>query len=155
MTIPTSNSTQLSLQWRAIRFATTTLVILMASLFVVGSIFPRARPTCCVTDKGLSCSSCGITRSITSVLHGDIESSRAFHKGGVFLVALTTFFLISRPLTYLFQSPKLIAADALGFIFAWIASAIFFFGLPGSGYGGKARSEQDGAGQPATRSESK
>ncbi len=136
MRIISSNSTQLSLQWRAIRLAITTVVILMASLFVKGSVFPVLRPSCCIADMGISCSSCGITRSITSILHGDFESSKAFHQGGIFLVTLVAVSLVSRPLPYLFPSSKFIALDALAFVIAWIILSIIFFGAPGSGYRG-------------------
>jgi len=148
MRIISSSTTRLSLQWRAIRLAITTIVILMASLFVIGSAFPLLRPSCCVADIGISCSSCGITRSITSILHGDFESSKAFHQGGIFLVALVAVSLASRPLPYLFPSSRFIVWDALAFVIAWIISAIIFFGAPGSGYRGIPRAEQDVDGQP-------
>ena len=148
MRVIVSNTKQLSLQWRAIRIAITAVVILMASFFVVGSAFPSLRPSCCVSDIGISCSSCGITRSITSILHGDFESSKAFHQGGIFLVAIVAVSLISRPLPYLFPSSKLIAWDALTFVIAWIVFTIIFFGAPGSGYREIPRAEQDVDGQP-------
>lgn len=134
MRITNSNTAQLPLQWRSIRLAMTLIVISMASVFVIGSIFPGVRPTCCVADMGMSCSSCGITRSMTAILHGDFGSSRAYHQGGVYLAALTALSLISRPLTYLFPSAKLIAFDALGFLLAWITTSVIVFGIPGSGY---------------------
>lgn len=112
----------------------TLVVILMAAVFVIGSIFPSVRPTCCAADMGMSCSSCGITRSITSILHGDLDGSQGYHQGGVYLAALTALSLVSRPLTYLFPSAMFIAIDALGIMLAWITTTVIFFGMPGSGY---------------------
>jgi|GEM_PF-6048743 len=146
-----SNSTELTLQWRSIRLAMTLIVISMAAVFVIGSIFPSVRPTCCVANMGMSCSSCGITRSITSILHGDFGSSRTHHQGGVYLFGLSALSLISRPLTYLFPSAKLIAVEALGFILAWIITTVIIFGIPGSGYK-TTRAEQDAPSNGGQRS---
>jgi len=141
MRITNNSATGLTLQWRSIRLAMTLIVISMTAVFVIGSIFPGVRPTCCVANIGMSCSSCGITRSITAILHGDFGGSRVYHQGGVYLVALTALSLISRPLPFLFPSAKLIAFDAIGFVLAWIIVSVIVFGMPGSGYR-TARAEQ-------------
>jgi hypothetical protein len=47
-------------------------------------------PQTCVVVRmtGRPCSSCGITRSIISAAHGDIDRSRRFHPAGVPLLAM-------------------------------------------------------------------
>ena len=134
MRITVNRQPRLTTSWRAIRLATTLIAVLVASTFVLGSIRPGVRPACCVATNGMTCSSCGLTRSITSLLHGNIEVSRSFHSGGLPIAILVTTLLITRPLPYLIASPKFIALDVSVFLVAWIIVSIAYFGLPGSGY---------------------
>lgn len=138
----------LSLPWRALRLATTLLVLMIASLFIVGSAMPAFRLNCCATDAGMTCTSCGITRSVSEVLHGEIEGSKTSHRGGLLLVGFVAASLLLRPLPYILQIPWVITMDAIGFVGGWVALGLVLFGIPGSGYGKNSRAEQDAAGQP-------
>ncbi len=129
-----NDGTCLPNHWRNIRYTTTIVILALGLLFVSGSVLPEACPMCCTADFGGSCTSCGITRSVRAVLHGDLERAATFHQGGVYLVAFIALMILFRPVPFLFPSPRVIAADFFVFVIGWILLAIVFFGLPGFGY---------------------
>jgi len=53
---------------------------------------------CPLRRAGVTCPSCGITRSILALYAGDLGASRAFHPMGVWLVAGATAELFARPM---------------------------------------------------------
>lgn len=134
MRIITNSDSYLASEWRAIRLATTLLIVILSLTFLAGSLFSGIRPSCCAVALGSSCSSCGITRSIAALLNGDFQGSVAFHNGGVWFVTLIAISLALRPISFLWQSPSVILIDLVAFVVAWIVFACLFFGVPGSGY---------------------
>lgn len=132
--MPISKPAGLSLSWRAFRLAMLIIVMAICGLILIGSQIPWIRPSCCAVEMGISCSSCGITRSMIMLLHGDVERALAIHPGGVGLAIVLLGSLLLRPLPYLLPSPGMILADFLVVILSWILVACYAFGLPGSGY---------------------
>lgn len=141
MRITSNNSAPLSSQWRALRLSSALIVISLSLLFAVGSVISGLRPSCCAVARDMSCSSCGMTRSVCAIFHGDLHRANAFHPGGIWLVALVAACLVLRPLPYLFPSTKIILFDSIAFVLAWLLLASVFFGLPGTGYFKEPRAE--------------
>ena len=72
----------------------------MAILFVMGALFavpPENLPlSACAfhTLTGYSCLTCGLTRSLHAMLHGDLIASLKFHAAGPILFLLALMFML-------------------------------------------------------------
>ena len=121
-------------QWKAVRTATTITILVLGLTFLVGSMNSVVRPNCCASEHGLTCSSCGITRSVIAAINGKFEDSLKYHSGGLWITGFLLLSTAARPIPYVFNSPSVILADAIGFLVGWLLLAVFIFGVPGFGY---------------------
>lgn len=128
------NRQELSVGYRATRAAAAVIPFLIFSALFLGFHAQDLHLKCCAAKVGLVCKSCGMTRSITSALHGDIDKSRLFHPGGIWFATLLVAFILVRPFPYIFPYPAVIVIDSLLFLLTWVTLAIVMFGLPGQSY---------------------
>lgn len=122
------------MQWRALRIAPLAIVLVIVGSIAVGAFTSVAKPHCAYKQRDMVCNSCGITRSVTAVLHGDLRLAREMHPAGLPMIILIGILLLTRPVPFIFPNPQMILADFLAIIGSWAWICIHFFGNPFSGF---------------------
>ena len=117
-------------QWRAARTASSVLIAVLPLCICLWALLPIPRPQCARQAAGLTCKSCGLTRSISAFFTHGPSASRAAHPAGIFFLAFTALGLVTRPVLYRVHAPLWIALDFLAFLGGWIGTCVYFFGLP-------------------------
>jgi len=79
---------------------------------------------CPYSSQGIECPSCGMTRSLVSLMDGDMRSSLIFHRCGILVFSGLLLELLIRGILLCREYERLWPYDLIGHLFLFVVAAV-------------------------------